>query len=332
MILLLFVLGTLVGSFLNVCIWRLPRHESVVHPPSHCPSCNTRLTFLDLFPLVSQFLLRGRCRYCGAKFSWRYFGIELLTGILFALVGSQSAIGADLNLATTDDWLRLARDLIFISTLVVIFFVDYDTRLMQLESVFLLGLAGIAYQAWKVWNNQAALTDGKLLAALLPAPVPEAILAAVGAASGLWLVRAFFSWLFGKEALGFGDVILVAGIGTYLGWNATLLTFFFLASVLGSIAGVSLQIPRAVRAYRWAKARIARYGSSTKGGDVLPRALARHAFRKAMPFGPMLAIGAVAALLFGTQINAAYMDWVMPPEPPLTRLMLPLNDTFPQTP
>lgn len=326
-LLLLFVLGTLVGSFLNVCIWRLPRHESVAHPPSHCPSCNTRLRALDLIPLWSQFLLRGHCRYCGAKFSWRYFGIELLTGLLFALVGSQSGINAiGVDAASADDWMKLARDLIFISTLVVIFWVDYDTRLMQLESVFLLGLAGIAYQVWKVWENQSILTDGKLFAALIPAPVPEAILAAVGAAGGLWLIRAFFSWLFGKEALGFGDVILVAAIGTYLGWNATLLTFFFLASVLGSITGVSLQIPRAVRAYRWAKARVARYGLSTKAGDALPRALARHAFRKAMPFGPMLAIGAVAALLFGARINAAYMNWVMPETPLGARLLSSTNN------
>jgi leader peptidase (prepilin peptidase)/N-methyltransferase len=87
LLLILFILGTCVGSFLNVCIWRLPRGESVVEPPSHCPSCNTRLQTLDLVPLWSQVLLRARCRYCGNQISWRYFGIEFLTGILFALVG-----------------------------------------------------------------------------------------------------------------------------------------------------------------------------------------------------------------------------------------------------
>ena len=93
--LLLFVLGTLVGSFLNVCIWRMPRGESVVAPPSHCPTCNTRLTLLDLFPLVSQLYLRGKCRYCGAKFSWRYAGIEFTTGILFALLAIQAGNVSD---------------------------------------------------------------------------------------------------------------------------------------------------------------------------------------------------------------------------------------------
>src|SRR5687767_1150064 len=85
--LFLFILGAIVGSFLNVCIWRLPRHESVVHPPSHCPKCDTRLQPADLVPLVSQVLLIARCRYCSARISWRYFGIEFLTGCLFALVG-----------------------------------------------------------------------------------------------------------------------------------------------------------------------------------------------------------------------------------------------------
>jgi hypothetical protein len=76
LLLILFVLGTCVGSFLNVCIWRLPRGESVVEPPSHCPSCNTRLQALDLVPLWSQVFLNARCRYCGNQISWRYFGIE----------------------------------------------------------------------------------------------------------------------------------------------------------------------------------------------------------------------------------------------------------------
>ena len=76
-----FVYGAVVGSFLNVCIWRLPRDESVVHPPSHCPHCAKSLAPADLVPLASQTLLRARCRYCGIGISWRYFGVELLTGL-----------------------------------------------------------------------------------------------------------------------------------------------------------------------------------------------------------------------------------------------------------
>ena len=310
--LLLFVLGTLVGSFLNVCIWRLPRGESVVAPPSHCPTCDTRLTLLDLFPLVSQLYLRGKCRYCGAKFSWRYAGIELLTGIMFALIAIQSGNLSDLTFfaSWTGDYVHLLRDLIFISTLTVVFWVDYDTRLIQLESVLLMGLAGLGYEGYRAWQSGDAttiLTDGKIVAGLIPSPVPEAVLAAVVTAGGLWLLREAFSRLYKREAMGLGDVLLVAAIAPYLGWSALIITFLFLASVLGALLGTAFQIPRAVRSYKWAKARQKRYG-----GNDWSKPLVRRSLRASMPFGPMLAVGAVAALLFGTQLNAAYFNLVMP--------------------
>ena len=319
--LLLFVLGTLVGSFLNVCIWRMPRGESVVNPPSHCPTCNTRLTLLDLFPLVSQLVLRGKCRYCGAPFSWRYAGIELLTGILFALVAIQPGNVSDFTLfaSWTGNYVRLLRDLIFMATLTVVFWVDYDTRLIQLESVLLMGLAGLSYEGYRAYQAADAttiLTDGKILAGLLPAPLPESILAAVVTAGGLWLLREAFTRMYGREAMGLGDVLLVAAIAPYLGWSALIITFLFLASVLGALIGTAFQVPRAVRSYRWAKRRRERYG-----GPDWSRPLLRRSLRAAMPFGPMLAIGAVAALLFGTQINNAYWNLMMPdPVAPLMKI------------
>ncbi len=306
--LILFVLGANIGSFLNVCIWRMPRHESVAHPPSHCPNCNTRLRGLDLIPLASQLILRGKCRYCGVKFSWRYFGIELLTGILFLLVGLQSGnLGGEGFFASwTGDGARLGRDLIFMATLVVVFFVDFDTKLIQLEAVLLMGLSGVAYDAWRI-SQGMSLETGGWFAAMLPAPLPASILALFVCAALLFAVREGFSRLYKREALGFGDVLLVAAIAANLGWNATLLTFFFLAATLGAFIGVSAQIPRAIRSYKWGQTRQQRYG-----GPKIAAALARLAFRKVMPFGPMLAIGAVAALLYGTQINAAYLDYITP--------------------
>lgn len=307
----LFVLGIHIGSFLNVCIWRLPRGESVAQPPSHCPHCNTRLHILDLVPLLSQVLLRARCRYCGAKISWRYFGIELLTGLLFVLVGDQPGnLNGDWLTGTwVGDPMRLLQGLIFVSTLVVIFWIDYKTHLIQLEAVFILGLAGLGMDAWQVARAGGRLTDGALFAGapLLPAPLPQSILAMVVTATGLWLLREAFSWYYGKEALGFGDVILVAAIAANLGWNATILTFFFLAVVVGATIGVGLKIPHAVRSYSWARAR-ARRGSQRS----LAWPLARHAFRKTIPFGPMLAAGAIVALLYGGRLNAAYLNWVNP--------------------
>jgi len=312
-LLLLFALGAIVGSFLNVCIYRLPRHESVSHPPSHCPNCNTRLSGLDMVPIVSQTLLGSKCRYCGQKFSWRYAGIEALTGFLFLLAGTQYVnIGQGLAAPFVGDVGQLIRDLVFMATLVVIFWVDFDTRLVQLEATLLLGLSAAALDVWHVYNGQgdAVWTDGGNFAGLLPCPIPQSLFAGVVAATFLWVLRAVFSWIYGREAMGLGDVFIVAAIAMHLGWHATLITFFFLAAVLGAFVGGAFQIPRVMRSYKWGKERERRYGKSK-----LASALARHAFRKSlMPFGPMLAIGAVAALLYGAQINNYYLSLFIVPQ------------------
>jgi len=308
----LFILGTQVGSFLNVCIWRLPRGESIVQPPSHCPRCDTRLGFFDLVPLVSQVVLRARCRYCGAKISWRYFGVEFLTGLLFALVGAQpgNLDGDWMTAVWVGDPIRLLQGLIFVSTLTVIFWVDLDTFLIQLEAVFLLGLAGVAGDAWRIWRYGQGLTDGALFPGmpLLPAPLPQSLLAMVVTATALWCLRAVFTKIYKKEAMGFGDVLLVGGIAANLGWNATIFTFFFLAVMSGAVIGVGSATPRAVQAYLWARRRQRKYGSRRPA----PWSLARHVFRSSIPFGPMLAMGAIVAFLYGQQVNDAYLSWISP--------------------
>lgn len=363
-LLVLFGLGASVGSFLNVCIWRLPRGESIVQPPSHCPKCDARLKAIDLVPLISQVALKARCRSCGAPISWRYFGIEFLTGVLFVLVGAQQGFldQGSWSGAFIGNPARLLQGLIFVSTLVVIFWVDYETRLIQLEAVFLLGLAGLLADVWGLWDGQKTLMAGVLPdnQTWLPAPLPESVIALVAVAFGLWLLREGFSLLYGKEALGFGDVILVGAIAANLGWNATIFTFFFLSVVVGASVGVMLQIPRAARAYRWAKARERRListfhepstesGFEEENGEASPVAeqpeavppivpqreeiarsarslawpLARHAFRKAIPFGPMLAIGAVVAMLYGTPLNEAYLNWLRAAYAPPAAQVLP---------
>jgi leader peptidase (prepilin peptidase)/N-methyltransferase len=120
----------------------------------------------------------------------------------------------------------------------------------------------------------------------------------------LWALREFFSFIYQREAMGFGDVMLVGAIAANLGWNATLVTFAFLSVVVGALLMILMQLPRAIRAYRWAKERERHYGST----PAAPAALLRHAFRKGLPFGPMLAGGAIVALLYGVQLNAAYLN------------------------
>ncbi|MDF2440893.1 MAG: leader peptidase (prepilin peptidase) / N-methyltransferase [Abditibacteriota bacterium] len=472
----LFIAGASVGSFLNVCIWRLPRGESVVAPPSHCPKCDRQLQTLDLVPLLSQLFLRSRCRYCGTRISWRYFGIELLTGILWVLVGAWAGpFGIhEVTGAWTGDWLRLAQGLIFVSCLVVIFWVDYDTRLIQLEAVFLMALAGVALDVWRTMHNPQLLSSGGFWPghSLLPSPLPGSLWAMVVISTLLWAVREGFSWFYGKEALGFGDVILAGAIAANLGWNATLWTFSFCSVVVGALVGVGLQIPRAVRAYRWAKRRSVKYlerassagasgtsiaistaasdaglqtneapdratletelganqqqsdeevltaqpvlatsdatqtnstvteeaGSSSRppfeavaysAGDdktedasalampdvreaereavtderreelsgqaaqneseaapaqplsdrergehwqSLASSLARHAFRKAIPFGPMLAIGATLALLYGEPLNRAYLSWLGNPTADVTSVPRDFQENVPPLP
>lgn len=343
----LFVLGAHVGSFLNVCIWRLPRGESVVQPPSHCPTCNTRLNALDLVPLVSQVVLRARCRYCQSKISWRYFGIEFLTGALFVLVGMQPGFftGNWWSGIWTGDVVRLGQLLLVVSALLVVFWVDYETFLIPISAAFLVGLAGVGADAWHVAQGEKKLTDGAIFGwSLLPAPLPESLLAMVVTAGLLWLLRALFSFLYKREAMGFGDVFLVAAIAANIGWKAELFTFFFLSVVLGALIGVGMQVPRAIRVFRWAKRRDAVQSTAKKAdrSDAMrtkPRRatgktaktdaerreatmnrslawpLVRRAFRRSIPFGPMLVVGALVTLLYGARLDEAYMNWVNDMQP-----------------
>jgi leader peptidase (prepilin peptidase)/N-methyltransferase len=115
----IFIFGASVGSFLNVVIWRMPRRESIVRPPSHCPVCNARLTTLDLFPLFSFLFLRARCRHCGAPISWRYFGVELLLAAWFVLVFWHFGCNHWM-------WVRCVQSALFGAALVAIFFIDLE--------------------------------------------------------------------------------------------------------------------------------------------------------------------------------------------------------------
>lgn len=134
MIYLWLIVGALVGSFLNVCIYRLPRGESVVFPSSHCPRCGASLLPFDLIPVVSYFFLLGRCRRCHEKISWRYPLVEALTALGFAAAW-QAALGQPLGFVFY---------VIFLSVLIVIFFIDLEFKLIP-DSVTMIGIvSGLA--------------------------------------------------------------------------------------------------------------------------------------------------------------------------------------------
>lgn len=129
-----FVYGTVVGSFLNVCIYRLPAEQSIVSPPSHCPKCNNKLRTADLVPLLSFLFLGRKCRYCGAPISWRYFCVELVTGLLFV------AVYLNQGAFTIDFFVYV----VFVSALVVAFLVDMDRLIIPDQAVMACVAAGIA--------------------------------------------------------------------------------------------------------------------------------------------------------------------------------------------
>ena len=186
----IFVLGLLIGSFLNVCIWRLPREESIVWPGSHCPACSTVLGVRDLVPVLSWLFLRGRCRYCGEKISARYPAVELLTGALF--------LACFLHFGLT---LALAGALAFSSLLVAITFIDMDHQIILDGMLVVLGALGLALQLWTGAVGIVSMLAGAL------------------AGGGLLLLLAVIS----RGGMGGGDVKFAAALGFWLGWPGILL-------------------------------------------------------------------------------------------------------------
>jgi leader peptidase (prepilin peptidase)/N-methyltransferase len=203
------VLGLLVGSFLNVCILRIPRDESITVGRSHCMSCGHTLSPLELMPVFSWLALRGRCRSCGVKVSPRYLVVEALNAILYLLVALRFGFS----------WQALIY-FCFVSLLLVVTFIDID---------------------WQI------IPDGVLLAGLLPGvlcaafslfvPWYEALLGVVVGGGSLLAVDLLGRLLFKKESMGGGDVKLLALIGLYIGWKLTLLSLVF-AILSGALVGL----------------------------------------------------------------------------------------------
>ncbi|KAB2961660.1 MAG: prepilin peptidase [Candidatus Methylomirabilis oxygeniifera] len=196
-ILLTIPLGLVVGSFLNVCIWRIPRDESLVFPGSHCPQCNAPVKWSDNIPIISFLLLAGRCRRCKTPIPWRYPLVEGLTaGLYFTTV-------LHFGIATRTVFL-----LLFLSVLVVITFIDLDHGIIP----HILSLPGIPIG---------------LVASLLtfdPPPFEAATGALVGAGL-VYLVAVYAEVAFQQESMGGGDVNLLSMIGAFLGWRLMLVSF-----------------------------------------------------------------------------------------------------------
>jgi leader peptidase (prepilin peptidase)/N-methyltransferase len=208
-----FAFGAIIGSFLNVCIVRLPEARSVVRPPSHCPVCRRDIAWYDNVPVVSYLLLRGRCRTCDTRISPLYPVVELLTGAL--------AVALWLRLGPT---LAFAGYFAFAAALVTITFIDLDHRIIP----DVISLPGIVV--------------GLVVSLISPLVTPlDAVLGAL-AGGGVLLAIAFgYQAIRGQEGMGGGDIKLLAMIGAFLGWRSVFVTLM-VASLIGSLIGIGVML------------------------------------------------------------------------------------------
>ncbi|WP_280955195.1 prepilin peptidase [Paludibacterium denitrificans] len=270
LVVMVFVSGLLLGSFLNVVIHRLPKmmerawqqecadylgqahaelpDYNLLTPPSHCPMCNAPVRPWQNVPVLSYLLLKGRCASCQSAISPRYPLVELATGLLFAV------------LAWHFGWtIQLPGYLLLTAVLVALTCIDADTQLLPDSLTLPLLWAGLLFNLW----------SGTV-------PLSDAVLGAAAGYLSLWLVYWGFRLATGKEGMGFGDFKLLAALGAWLGWQMLPLVIL-LSSLVGAIIGVALIL------------------------------LARLGRGQPLPFGPYLAVAGWIALLWGHDIVAWYL-------------------------
>lgn len=208
-----FVLGTIVGSFLNVCIHRIPQGKSIVSPPSHCPRCKTPIRFYDNIPLVSFIILKGRCRKCEAPISLRYPLVEFLMG-LFSLI---------LLLRFGISTLYLIY-LAFFASLTLVSFIDLPLRIIP----DVISLPGIVI--------------GLVISFLHPQmSVKDSLIGVLLGGGSLYVVASVYHLITKREGMGGGDVKLLAMIGAFIGWKGVLFTILC-SSFIGTVVGVTLML------------------------------------------------------------------------------------------
>lgn len=205
------LVGLLVGSFLNVVAHRLPRGESVISPPSHCPTCDAKILARDNIPVLSWVLLSGRCRVCRSPIALRYPAIELANGILWALVFLRAP-----------SWGDFASGAFLCSACLVLLAIDAEFQILP-DAITLSGIAvGLAFSFVSVRHTPA-----------------QAALGAIVGAGGLYLLAVLYEKIAGQEGMGLGDVKMLGMIGAFLSPAGVLVTIL-LSSISGSLVGVAL--------------------------------------------------------------------------------------------
>ncbi len=270
------IFGLVIGSFLNVVIYRLPRGESLAFPSSHCTKCSTPIKPYDNIPVVGYLLLGGRCRSCKVHISAVYPIVELATGLLYLLFFWK--ISQQFASTGQQFWLNLLANLVFVSLIIPLVFIDYEHQILPNAinypgAIVMTVLRALAPDAWvnsttralfglASWPDWSVALLGSLLGAI------------VGGGS-LWLVREAYFRLRKVEGMGLGDVKMMVMVGAFLGWQLTLLTVF-IGSLLGSLIGLTL-----IR---------------LRGGGM----------KTALPFGVFLGPASLIALLIGQELIRWY--------------------------
>jgi leader peptidase (prepilin peptidase) / N-methyltransferase len=292
--------GLIFGSFLNVCIYRLPRDLSVSEPKrSACPHCHSQIAFYDNIPVLSWLILRGRCRHCKEPISPRYLTVEILTALLF--LTCYWHFGATLATIKYDALSFLLLGLIF---------TDAETKLLP-DKLTLTGLAlGIAFSLFVPVNDLAS----QFLSGAVHLPVSpdlrshflsliDSLLGAVVGASFIYGAGAIYLRARGIEGMGFGDVKLMAMIGAFLGVKLTVFTIFT-ASIAGSVFGIgTILLVWIKRTRRFLRRQHATLQQARQRAWQSARTVYRH---YEMPFGVFLGGMALIALFFGNSFLAWY--------------------------
>ena len=266
------VLGLVIGSFLNVCIYRIPLGKSVVSPRSSCTRCGRQIAYYDNIPVLSYLLLRGKCRYCRATISFQYPFVELLTGAAFLVCGLQWNFASPTYLNS-----------LFLSVIIILIFTDFHHRILPNVLTLPGIIAGILlspFQDPALYREALAVRISNLFGY----QATQAILPWVGSVLGviigggiLLTIGYGYQKLRKRQGLGMGDIKMMAMVGAFLGWRLTFLTIFA-GSLLGLLAGIYLIV------------------------------FHKQNLQAKLPFGVFLGIGSALALFYGIP----FLNWYLP--------------------
>ncbi len=273
------VVGAMLGSFLNVCVYRMPKNLSVVRPGSACPKCSTPIKWYDNIPVLSWLALGAKCRTCKNPIHWQYPLVELITCLLFLAVFWKFGMT-----------LASPIYMVLVASLVLVTFIDLADYTIPNEVTFPgIPLGVVCSIVAMLYPNSGLLLDDPLMS----------FVGLIVGGGSLWLLDIFSYVVFKKRGMGFGDVKLLAMLGAFFGpWGV--LVIIVIGSFFGSIIGIARILIMGKEATEAPKAQADDDDAMTPGGHYLP-------------FGPFLVMGGLAHLFFGPQIIHAYLEYINVP-------------------